>query len=139
MEFEGMCARLEVQDNMKDGMPILFVTSDERHVTRDDLNSPEKITDNNPDIFCLFALPVNFSPSQREKDAHGMSDEVDVIITTAKQDWIDRDMPKAQRMNTLHWRIYILGSEYRVANLNDDTLFGGEFLYIVFGLRKAVG
>lgn len=135
-DFEQKHALLDVQAIIAErGLDIYLRLEDEGTIERDEWGSVKKRTSTPK---AIKAFPVNFSPTQKEKDDLGIKEAVDVTATTAMQDWIDLGFTDKDlsHIDSIRAEIVIRGQTYEIKDKNFQDQFTDTYLYVILGLNR---
>jgi len=116
-----------------EGQYIEFILRDEDQVTRDIYNSIKQKTQS--ENIMIKAFPVTFSPSRQFLEKIGLREDVEVVIHTATQDWIDEGYTYDD-IEIMRSTVHLNGNVYQIKEKTLTDYIGNNGIYIVFGLKK---
>ena len=139
---EAMGYRQDALDAaMQYGTPVTFRLRKESDVGRDSLGTMKNKT--LVAGFNTFALPVERQPDARKLEKAGVRAEVDVLIYTPIQSWIDAGIISDDTLGVDFSaidmiRTYVLldGQEFKIADKGLSMRVGKFPVYITFGLKR---
>lgn len=138
MTLETSYALIDVQDYVNErGHSITIELYDETTITRDKFNSLKKRgTPGN--TLSYYAYPLVYSPNQKQLDAAGIRESVDVMLHTAMKDWNDDDytMQRLEDLNSIKGKVIIDEMEFEIKEKSLFSQFGETHLYVVIGANK---
>ena len=139
---EAMGYRQDALDAaMQYGTPVTFRPRKESDVSRDSLGTIKKksITP----TFETWALPVERQPDARKLEKAGVRAEVDVLIYTPIQSWIDAGLfsddtagKDFSAIDMIRDTVILDGQEFKIADKGLSTRIGKYPVYITFGLKR---
>ena len=139
---EAMGYRQDALDAaMQYGTPVIFRPRKESDVSRDTLGTIKKksITPS----FETWALPVERQPDQRKLEKAGIRTEVDILIYTPIQSWIDEMIISDDTLgkdfsaiDLIRDTVILDGQEFKIADKCLTNRIGPYPVYITFGLKR---
>lgn len=119
----------------KRGSVLYLKLDNEQTIERDSFGSIKKRT---TPIKTIYGMPIIFSPSQKQKDRNGIKEQVQVLVTTAMQDWkdlgfSDKDLSE---IDSIRATVVLRGQTYEIRDKNMQDQIGSTFLYVVLGLNR---
>lgn len=136
ISLDELLALQRVQCTVKSrGIPIYIKLDDESTIERDSYGSIKKRESSTTTI---YAYPIVFSPSQKQKDRNGIKNEVEVMVTTPMQCWLDAGFSDTDlsHIDTIRATVFLRGQTYEIKDKNMDSQFGSTFLYVILGLNR---
>lgn len=117
------------------GMAISLKLDDEETVERDEWGSIKKRTS---PVKTMYAFPVTFSPTTKQKDRNGIKGDVQVICTTSMKSWTDLGYTDKDlsHIDSIRATVILRGQTYEIRDKNMDTQLGNTFLYVILGLNR---
>jgi hypothetical protein len=115
------------------GRLVKISLRDEQDITRDAYNSIKRRT-NVAGLSC-YAYPIEPSPTEHQMEKAGVKENVDSIIYTAMQDWIDAGL-NYEDIEVIRSTVELEGCRYQVKAKNQTSQFSDTYLYITLGLVK---
>ena len=135
VDFEYTQAACDVKRNIDQyGGPIVVRLHQESTVDRDRYNTIKNRTPNATELE-INALPINFSPTSKQKSDAGIREDVKVMVTTAMQDWINASVT-IEDLNLIKADVILAGSTYELVDKSLRGQLGVNFLYVVLGLNR---
>lgn len=118
------------------GSVIYLKLDDEQTVERDEFQSIKKR--NKTPAKPIYAMPIVFSPTQKQKDRSGIRENVQVICTTPMQSWLDMGFSDKDlsHIDSIRATIILRGQTYEIRDKSLQDQFGNTFLYVVLGLNR---
>ena len=136
IRLESTLALRQIQCTIKRrGMAVYLKLDEAETVERDDFGSIKK---RNSPIKTIYAMPVSFSPTSKEKSRSGIKDSCQAMITTSMKDWIDLGFSDKDlsHIDTIKATIILRGQTYEIKDKNMQDQIGDTFLYVVLGLNR---
>lgn len=117
------------------GMPFHIKLDDEGTIERDDWGSIKKRT---AAVKTIYAFPVTFNPTTKQKDRNGIKEDVQVICRTSMKSWTDLGFSNKDlsTIDSIRATFILRGQTYEIRDKNLDTQLGDTFLYVVLGLNR---
>lgn len=133
IQHELCCALQDAQDIIRErGNDIIIYKNDESEIERDIYGSIKKRTQ----VQCDFkAFPINYNPTQDILEKAGIKENVDVLVTTASQDWTDNNI-NFNDIDGIRWEVELNGELFTIAEKNRINMFGNVYLNYILGLFK---
>jgi hypothetical protein len=110
-----------------------FVLNEESTISRDMYGS--RTRNENELRFNVNCFPVDPNEQNRLYSQSGLREEVDVIIVTAKQFWINESI-EDRRIIPEKTIVKYRGETYEIRYKKNVSHFADDYLYIEFGLFK---
>jgi hypothetical protein len=82
-----------------------------------------------------YAYPVEFSPTEHQLEKAGVKENVDVLVYTSMQDWIDAGLTY-EGLEVIRMTVDIDGCRYAIKAKNQYSQFADTYLYITLGCVK---
>lgn len=117
------------------GMPVKLYIREEDHVDRGDYNSIKKKSTGSSYTYNFKSFPVQFSPTEKQKEKAGIREHVSAIIYLAYKDFSDNNI-SFEEIDTIRSTVELKGQTYRIKDKNRVSQFYDEFLYITLGLYQ---
>lgn len=137
ISLEEKQALLQVQCTIQQRGTVLYLKlDDEQTVERDEFGSIKKR--NEAPAKMIYAMPVTFSPTQKDKDRNGIRENVQVLVTTPMQCWLDMGYSDKDlsHIDSIRATIILRGQTYEIRDKALQNQFGSTFLYVVLGLNR---
>lgn len=135
VDHEFMLASCDIKRNIDQyGAPVNIRLNQEETVRRDRYGSIINRNANIPNTMNINALPITFSPTDKQKSNAGIRENTDVIIWTAMLDWMNNEYT-VKDINSIKADVIINGETYEITNKSLKDQFGLNFLYVVLGLN----
>lgn len=136
VDHEYKLAACDVKQNVfAYGGPVLIRFHEEDTVTRDRYGSIKNRNRGISRKMNIYALPITFSPTTKQKSDAGIKDDTDVIIWTPMLCWDDEGFT-IQDLNTIKADVIIQNETYEIVDKSLRDQFGMRFLYVVLGLKE---
>jgi hypothetical protein len=129
-------ALFDVQQMVRNGYQVTIRLRDEQEVTRDRWNSIKK--HNPPADITRWALPVIFSPTDKQLERVGIREQVDCIFHTAMKDWNDEGftLENLQALDMIRSTIIIRGATYEFRQKSLFDPYHDSYLYVILGVNR---
>lgn len=122
------------------GVPItLNIRNESDVVKRDKYGSIVRTVINEDVSLPMFALPLNYSPSQKKLDQMGIKTEVQVTATIPMKWFINAELTDGTTkdfINNIRCTVALPTGTYKIDDMALQEPFGHIFLYLVLGLNK---
>lgn len=136
VDLELTHALLDAQLHCREyGQPVQIRVRDEGNITRDDYKSIRRRSTVMDLDRTFYAFPVEYSPSQRKLEKGGLKESSDVMIYTARQDWLDESLDFEQ-IDMTRTSVIIEGTTFEIREKSRVNQIGTGFVYISFGLVR---
>ena len=136
VDHEFKLAACDVKKNIDQyGAPVLIRFNIEDDVSRDRYGSIKNRIKNADNKETFNALPITFSPTDKQKSNAGIRENTDVIIYTAMLDWMNAGY-KIEDLNSIKADVIINSRTYEIVDKSLKDQFGLNFLYVVLGLNE---
>ena len=118
------------------GDDVVIKTNIESAVNRDTFGSIKSRT--NTPTFTFKAYPINFSPTDEQRDNAGLKERTQVIVYTAMQDWMDEGytLNNLRQLDMIKWRLTMKSVTYEIRDKALNSQFSDTYLYVTLGLNK---
>lgn len=129
-------ALFDVQQMVRNGQQVAIRLRDEQSVSRDRWGSIKK---HNPPVdINRWALPVIFSPTDKQLERVGIREQVDCIFYTSMLDWNDDGytLVNLQDLDMIRSTFIIRGSTYEFRQKSLVDPFHDTYLYIVLAVNR---
>ena len=134
VDHEFKLASCDVKQNIDQyGAPVLIRFNQETTIDRDRYGSI-KNRKTNTNKMSINALPITFSPTDKQKSNAGIRENTDVIIWTAMLDWMNNEYT-IKDLNSIKADVIINDETYEITDKSLKDQFGLNFLYVVLGLN----
>ena len=131
--FEKITALLDAKWMIDErGALITYYKRNESDVSRDRYYSIKKkgaVT-----ATTMYSFPITFNPTDKELMKAGLRENVDVMIYTAMQDWIDEDIIPKTEIDSTRDTINLMSESYQIKEIGFSNHFLDTFLNVTFGL-----
>jgi regulation of enolase protein 1 (concanavalin A-like superfamily) len=140
VEYEKGRALIDAKmivDERGEATQVHFAIRKEKDIVRDKYNSIKRRDDVTE--LTMNAYPMDFNPSERKIEKAGLVEKCDLIIYTARQDWLNAGLD-FDDINAELTTVKLGGSNsddtYEIRDKGRVSHFREEYLYFTFGLRK---
>lgn len=135
VDHEYMLAACDIKRNVDAyGAPIKIRFNEEEDVKRDRYGSIINRLAQESDSLELSALPLTYSPTDKQKTNAGIRENTDVIAWTPMLDWNNADL-SVDDLDTIKADVIIGNKTYEIVDKSLKDQFGQNFLYVVLGLN----
>lgn len=127
---------LQIQCTIRTRGSIFYLKlDDDQTILRDEFGSIKKRT---VTPITMYALPVVFSPTTKQKDRSGIRENVQVLVNTPMQCWKDAGFSDKDlsEIDSIRATVILRGQTYEIRDKNLQDQFGSTFLYVVLGLNR---
>jgi hypothetical protein len=120
------------------GEQIKIILIGESEIERDRFGTIKRQIPGTEDIHVFYAFPIIYSPAEKEQEKSGIKEKTQVIIYTAMQDWIDKelDVDRLEAIDSIRATVIIDNQKYEIKDKNKLDQFSDNYLYVVLGLNK---
>jgi hypothetical protein len=130
---ETCCALQDAQDIIRErGNDIIIYKNNESEIERDIYGSIKKRTQVQ---YNFKAFPIDYNPTQDILEKAGIKENVDVLVTTASQDWTENSI-NFNDIDGIRWEVELNGELFTIAEKNRINMFGNVYLNYILGLFK---
>ena len=137
LSLEEKQTLFQVQCIIKSRGSILYLNlDDDQTIERDEFGSIKKRTE--APAKPIYGNPIIFSPNQKQKDRNGIRENVQVLVTTPMQCWLDHGFSDKDlsHIDSIRATIVLRGQTYEIRDKSLQGQFGSTFLYVVLGLNR---
>jgi len=133
-QFEQCMALRETYNNVNlYGMPVKLYLRGEPEIDRGDYSSIKKKEIAAGYTYNFKAYPVQYNPTDQQKEKAGIREHVEGIIYIPTKYFIDASISFAD-IDLIRSTVELQGVTYKIRNKNRTDQFYTDFLYITLGL-----
>lgn len=131
-------ALFDVQQIVRNGFQVQIRLRGESQITRDKWGSIKQHRVIPDPTITRWALPVIFSPTDKQLEQVGIREQVDCIFHTAMKDWIDDGyiLDTLQDIDLIRSTIVIRNATYEFRQKSLVDPFHDQYLYVVMGVNR---
>lgn len=131
-------ALFDVQEMVRNGYQVQIRLREETEVSRDKWGSIKQHSNSPDPTITRWALPVIFSPTDKQLEQVGIREQVDCIFHTAMKDWLDDGytLDTLQALDMIRSTIIIRGATYEFRQKSLFDPYHDQYLYVVMGVNR---